>query len=155
MLIELKEFNVLREEGPNWLLIEFKELNVVKEGARWLLRAEKKGGRGGGPDPGGGQGGGVTGCCGKEMVGASGGEMECRPRPNWGGGDPRSCAGGEGGGEPGGSIFTFSVPNIPFPPSIPVAFPMIVSIENFEMSPRGRSGVCSSGSNASGGLLVF
>ena len=144
--MELNEFNVLRV-GASWLLIELKELKVVKEGARWLLRAERKGGKGGGPEPGWGQGGGLTGCCGKEIAGFSGGERECRLRPNWLGGN---CpAGGEGGGDPGGSTFTFSAPNIPFP-SIPVAFPMIVSIENFEMSPLGRSGVCSSGSIAGG-----
>ena len=69
--------------------------------------------------------------------------------PNWVGGE------GEGGGDPGGSTFTtFSAPNIPLP-SIPVAFPMIVSIENFEMSPLGRSGVCSSGSIAGTGSFGF
>ena len=136
------EFNVLRV-GASWLLME------LKEGARWLLRAERKGGKGGGPEPGWGQGGGVTGCCGKEMAGF--GERElCRLMPNWVGGEPR----GEGGGDPGGSTFTFSAPNIPLP-SIPVAFPMIVSIENLEMSPLGRSGVCSSGSIATGGSFGF
>ena len=55
MLMELcNEFNVLRV-GASWLLMELKEL---KEGARWLLRAERKGGKGGGPEPGWGQGGG-------------------------------------------------------------------------------------------------
>ena len=144
MLMELcNEFNVLRV-GASWLLME------LKEGARWLLRAERKGGKGGGPEPGWGQGGGVTGCCGKEMAGF--GERElCRLMPNWVGGEPR----GEGGGDPGGSTFTtFSAPNIPFP-SIPDAFPMIVSIENFEMSPLGRSGVCSSGSIAGAGSFGF
>ena len=72
MLIELcNEFNELRV-GPNWLLLmELKELRVVREGARWLLRADRKGGKGGGPaDPGWGQGGGgVTGCCGKDIAG--------------------------------------------------------------------------------------
>ena len=66
--MELNEFNVLRV-GASWLLMEPKELKVVKEGARWLLRAERKGGKGGGPEPGWGQGGGVTGCCGKDIAG--------------------------------------------------------------------------------------
>ena len=142
------EFNVLRV-GASWLLMELKEL---KEGARWLLRAERKGGRGGGPEPGWGQGGGVTGCCGKEMLAGFGERELCRLRPNWVGGEQ---ARGEAGGEPGGSTFTtFSAPNIPFP-SIPDAFPMIVSIENFDMSPLGRSGVCSSGSIAGTGSFGF
>ena len=138
----LTEVNELR------LLIELLD---VKVGARWLLRAERKGGRGGGPpEQGGGQGGGLTGCCGKEMAGF--GERElCRLMPNCVGGEPR----GEGGGDPGGSTFTtFSAPKIPFP-STPDAFPMIVSIENFEMSPLGRSGVCSSGSIAATGSFGF
>ena len=49
------------------MLIEVNELRLlielldVKVGARWLLRAERKGGRGGGPpEQGGGQGGGQS-----------------------------------------------------------------------------------------------
>ena len=61
LCIELcNELNVLM-----LLLMELKELKVVKEGARWLLRAERKGGKGGGgPAADWGQvgGGGVTGC---------------------------------------------------------------------------------------------
>ena len=142
------------------MLIEVNELRLlielldVKVGARWLLRAERKGGRGGGPpEQGGGQGGGLTGCCGKEMAGFREGERGLwMLRPSWRGGEPCSCPtdGGEGGGDPGGSDFTFSAPSIP-----DVAFPIIVSMENLEMSPRGRSGVCSSGSDAVFGGVGF
>ena len=150
MLIEVNELRLLRA-GGSWLLIELLD---VKVGARWLLRAERKGGRGGGPpEQGAGQGGGLTGCCGKDMAGFREGERGLwMLRPNWRGGEPCSCAadGGEGGGDPSGSDFTFSAPSIP-----DVAFPIIVSMENLEMSPRGRSGVCSSGSDAVFGGVGF
>ena len=147
MLIEVKELRLLRA-GGSWLLIELLD---VKVGARWLLRAERKGGSGGGPpEQGAGQGGGLTGCCGKDMAGFREGERGLwMLRPNWRGGEPCSCA-ADGGGDPSGSDFTFSAPSIP-----DVAFPIIVSMENLEMSPRGRSGVCSSGSDAVFGGVGF